>query len=643
MNMTRPSNEYFSVNEAAEYLNKSIDTIQGLIYSKASAFKLEVTKVNKRIWIHKNDLDKYKAYLFERDGVIDINPEYAMEKLSKETNKFMAFIETRMLFLDYSRRYFNKMTGSNSYKKSSIAQFINFHNKLQQHLAKEIFDTNEQELMRLLEQDSLFGAKEKILFTRFVAFAFNIKGIKKKNILLANPKSNRSFLKEVYSPEVFNAIYNHVTNIELHLEKGSRNRKYTNMWLYVTLLCCDFIRGSDLVLNTPTINLNDIGIKKNTFFLDNLNLNDQQIQSVIKEMYLHFRNKRASKTGEILTFLVPSNLEKPLAYSLVLSELLRGNDKIQLGTFIEGKYRRVRTHGGDLHLSFFNSYKEFEGFKFSSLLMNRSVATYLYGTITEGDAYDSELALTLTKNARSHRNEDSTKAYIQMMNKDSCLNRVANNIFRRGHFGWLYDQLLKYAFDQNYNSLRLEERTLLVEQIKSDFSLQDSEAIASFIGTFVKTETELFTSYSDTKNILEREYEKKIKVIHKIMNFEKQQIQELLEKIANQTMPSKNEYAQCLAFPNCKYPSLKNCLYCEYVLPQNLILIQLNSEILRLLHTIDNTTNNFMLIKQSHFLLQSLFVLSEANKAFGKDYVKGFVDTNKINQLLIKISQKIDL
>ena len=41
--------------------------------------------------------------------------------------------------------------------------------------------------------------------------------------------------------------------------------------------------------------------------------------------------------------------------------------------------------------------------------MNRSLATYLYGAVTEGDAFDSELALTLAKNARSHKNEDTTK------------------------------------------------------------------------------------------------------------------------------------------------------------------------------------------------------------------------------------------
>ena len=61
--------------------------------------------------------------------------------------------------------------------------------------------------------------------------------------------------------------------------------------------------------------------------------------------------------------------------------------------------------------------------------MNRSLATYLYGAVTEGDAFDSELALTLAKNARSHKNEDTTKTYIQLMNKDGSIGRVSINIF----------------------------------------------------------------------------------------------------------------------------------------------------------------------------------------------------------------------
>ena len=43
--------------------------------------------------------------------------------------------------------------------------------------------------------------------------------------------------------------------------------------------------------------------------------------------------------------------------------------------------------------------------------MNRSLATYLYGTVTEGDAFDSELALTLAKNARSHKTKIPQNLY----------------------------------------------------------------------------------------------------------------------------------------------------------------------------------------------------------------------------------------
>ena len=97
------------------------------------------------------------------------------------------------------------------------------------------------------------------------------------------------------------------------------------------------------------------------------------------------------------------------------------------------------------------------------------------------------------------------------------------------------------------------------------------------------------------------------------------------------------------SIPNCAYPALMNCMYCEYVLPQNLILIQLNQEILRLLTSIQESDNENLLKRQSRFLLQCLLILSEANNTFGKSYVKAYVDVNQINGLLKRYAYKIYL
>ena len=128
-------------------------------------------------------------------------------------------------------------------------------------------------------------------------------------MLAVQKNKNKDKEQEIYSASTFNQIYKHVQNIELHIEKSLNSRSYANMWVYVALLCCDFIRGSDLVFNTPNLNLKELDIQESDFRVNNLKLNEHQVQIVIKTLYLAFRNKRASKTGELLTFLVPSNLE----------------------------------------------------------------------------------------------------------------------------------------------------------------------------------------------------------------------------------------------------------------------------------------------------------------------------------------------
>lgn len=643
MVMSQLNKDYYSIKEASEILNRSIVTIQRRIYSKGSNHKINVKKINGRVFISKEELIKYKRFLEERDNLVEIDCEYAMKKISNETEQNNLFMDTRKLFITYAQAYFNKCTGSTVHKQATIGQFINFHNKLQRNLSREIFKVDIEELNQLFLKEGLLTSKEKLLFTRFLSYVFDQKNMPLKNKLLAVQKSTRKE-QEIYSASTFNQIYKHVQNIELHIEKSLNSKSYANMWVYVTLLCCDFIRGSDLILNTPNLNLRELGIQESDLHIENFTLNEYQIQMIIKIVYLGFRNKRASKTNELLTFLVPSNLEKPLAYALVLSERLREANTLQLETFIEGKYRRVKTQGGrGTHSKFFEGYKEFEGFRFSSLIMNRSLATYLYGSITEGDAFDSELALTLAQNARSHKNEDTTKTYIQLMNKDGSIGRVAINIFRRGNFGWLYEQLLRFTYNDNYKTLNLEDRTTMIEEIKEHLSLKETESMAAYVSNYLTPASIVETDNDSVVEVMNAIYEKRLKVIHQVMRLNKQQLHELFSELSTYSMPSKIEHAQCLVFPKCAYPALMNCMYCEYVLPQNLILIQLNQETLRLLTSIQENDNENLLKRQSYFLLQCLLILSEANDTFGKSYVKAYVDVNQINDLLKRYAYKIYL
>ena len=177
------------------------------------------------------------------------------------------------------------------------------------------------------------------------------------------------------------------------------------------------------------------------------------------------------------------------------------------------------------------------------------------------------------------------------MNKDGSIGRVSINIFRRGNFGWLYEQLLRFTYTDNYNTLSLEERTTIVEEVKEHFSLKEIESITAYVSNYLVPAVIEETDNNSAVEVMNAIYEKRLKVIHQVMRLNKQQLHELFSELSIHSMPSKIEHAQCLVFPNCAYPALMNCMYCEYVLPQNLILIQLNQEILRLLTSIQESDN----------------------------------------------------
>src|SRR5699024_7410209 len=295
---------------------------------------------------------------------------------------------------------------------------------------------------------------------------------------------------------------------------------------------------------------------------------------------------------ELLTFIIAPDLVESLAYALAISEMHRKtvkNEKL-LGTFIEGIYSNVLTSGRIPHKNFFNFMQKSSNFKFSSLKMNRTVATYLFYSITEEDGGDSDLALHLSKISRSHKNDDSTSRYIQSTNKDGSINRVSFNLFKRGHFGWLYNYLILYVSQFENTQNTLEERSNLIEKTREEISPNDLENMAEYVHNSLipvnlkvnSTNVEVFT-----QNI----YNKRQSVISKLKSYSKEEIRDFITNLAKGNLPAKNEHAQCLVYPDCKNPKLSSCFSCEYVIPGNVMLIQLNEEIKRLINNLQNLTN----------------------------------------------------
>ena len=411
------------------------------------------------------------------------------------------------------------------------------------------------------------------------------------------------------------------------------------MWAYAILLLTDLIRANDLILQTPIIDLENIQVDSFDW-LSNNTLSETQAYKVITQLYIWFRNKRTSKTDELLTFIVSPDLVMPLANALVVSELHRrldGSDLL-LGTFVRGKFDTLLTVGKQKHHKFFKQTPGLESFNLKSRTMNRSVATYLFYSIAEEDGEDGDLSLFMVQSSRSHKTPDSTGIYIESSNKDGSINRVSFNLFRRGHFGWLYNYLIMHAF-QNTEAQSLEERTKKIEQLRTELSPSSAEGIGHFLNNHLT-----ITSHAEKKSMedyLNTIYTKRRSVVSRLEDYSEEEIKQIILNISQGKMPSKTENAQCFIHPECKYPGLSNCFSCEYVIPRNFILIELKNELSRLLNNIEDSNNSTLIKRDAKFLLHVLFIWRESRISFGDEVVSSFMpvdDTwSRIKQLAHKL------
>ena len=613
--------EYIPLKEAASRINKN---------STAIAQRLEIYFPNavkdfKGIWkVPFHDIEDYLK-------VKEYNSSIALTELLifiNDCSKDFKYKETLNLYKGFVRIQFNKMRGSISYIRDREGTYKNLFIYLQQNLKKEIFLLKVKEMERLLNDTKI--KTNKVLILRFTNYCYSVKGIDNDEKITID-SSNRQKKDTLYPPAVFNEIYEFVKRIELHKIEAIKHQNYANMWAYTLLLLTDFIRGADLILQTPIIDIQDL-VVKSLEDLDSTNLALKESHFIINQLYIHFRNKRASKNEEFLTFIVSRDLIVPLAHALVISEMHRkkNNNALLLNTFVsDSKFQTVYTSGLRKHKEFFNKSALPNDFKFHSQTMNRSVATYLFFSIVEEDSENADLALTLTQNSRSHVDTNSTAIYIQLTNKDGYINRVSINLFRRGYFGWLYNHLILIALqDENVNHT-LEQRTTAIEELRKSYSPLQTEQLGQLFLDYTSTgDIERFSEESqndDYPKLLTEIYSKSNSVIEKLKKYSRDEIKKIIVKLAKNELPSKNEFGQCLIHPDCKYPLVENCFKCEYFIPQYLILIELKQELNKIIDLIHASDNTAIIRKYTYFLRHYLFIWKEARLAYGEEVTSTYL------------------
>lgn len=615
-----------------------LDTLRSISGFTFDKLRLDIKKglltgaiqKNKRYFI---PIQNANRYLESLQYVLDIvyDTHKALEDLLKHFNTHPPpsdLIKTSSIYKKWVEIKINSSNARPSSLRGYTLKFINLYDKILSYFHREIWTTSNAIIELFLSNKTLSNELKKI-FVQFLSYCDNQNGINRaKKYLYHYAKKDDAYSeKNIYSFEVYHQYYTHVQNIEMHITNATTCRYYANMWAYTIILLTNNWRGTDIVHEFPSIELDSIRADKLSWFKTN-KLTMEESQSIINQLYFKLRNAVANKVSVLYNFYVSPNLIESLAYSLVISELHKRNtqnytalpeNSLILGTFFFGKkIVSTRVSGMDQHLNFFNPSPQLKDF--DCLTMNRSTMTYLFYSILEEDGEDADLALEITKNTRSHKNSDTTAIYIQAKNKDGSINRVSVNLLNRGMFGWLYNYILLRLKEDLQKGQTIEERTDTIKELRNSISPMELEKWAIFL-----------------QNI----HTNKNRVIDEIKYLPMEELKTLAIKLFTNQMPSKEKTGQCLVYPNCKRKNLKTCYSCEYFIPEKMVLIEAISELKRLTNSLENTKYDAIRKRDSFFLLNIILLIDESLKAFGIDVVNSFLPLKEKTKILEKVKQRL--
>lgn len=528
--------------------------------------------------------------------------------------------KTQDLFMEFCKIKISKLRG----KPNHVQAFFGYYRsvfEILRTLDKNLYEMDVSLIDSIIYKEMKSEHKKRI-FNHFYEYCYSHQGLSiPKKYVVTKAKNNDEKEKEIYSPEVFYSYYQYVKNIVLHLPNAINNQYYANMWVFTIMHLTDVWRASDIIYNTPKIDISSIQVDSLDWFNTNV-LTITQCQKVINQLYLHFRTIRTSKTNAFVTFLVAPDLVEPLSTALILSELHRQKKchTYLLESFFRGdKFKSVATSGKDRHHDFFKYNQTIEPFK--SLKFNNSTMTYLFYSISDEGGNDADVALELTQRVRSHNSAETTAIYVQATNKDGTLNQVSSNLFRRGHFGWLYNYLLLLASEKDDLFQTLDEKTEAISTLRNELvSPMHTERWAQFLLQIKQ---------------------KRNSVMTRLTNLSKGSLKKTLIKIFKGKMPSKTKNAQCITHPVCEYPRLNSCYSCPNIIPKNYLFIELSEEFDRLINSIETTQHDAVRKKESYFLLNLLLLLDEGINFYGEDYVKAFIKIQHVRDKLSHLADKI--
>lgn len=403
---------------------------------------------------------------------------------------------------------------------------------------------------------------------------------------------------DFYSLEEWSSFVNLAVDIDKHIQKSMNNIIYAKCWLYLLLHLCLAWRKSDILSMPALNNLLDIEKYDLNWFEENV-FDMKDANYIINNTKLAVEQYRTQKTNAYKHFNIPDSFKLPISIAIIIVEQWRRRMKTE-SLFGKDSFSRTQI---------LTNYLGESMNQFSSIKANRTLLSFVDNLAEEVEASEY---VKISTYMRSHKTNyynmsDTTSIYLHSMYSDTELNEVTIQLYDRGMFGWLYDSLLKAAEDEKVTK---EEQTGLIVQMKQGIPADRLEQLS-----------ELLYRQSLTKE----------RVINEIMKLSHDEIKNVIKKLADGSLTSKQDGVLCIRENNCKYPVRTDCMNCEYSIPTVYTFLSVCTELNNIFQK-KIPSCQYDRIRTMDKMLRLYSVVKEAENTFGEEYVNSYINSLELKQ-----------
>lgn len=411
-------------------------------------------------------------------------------------------------------------------------------------------------------------------------------------------------IEKEYTPEEYAQILLWSMNMNTHIPNALHNETYARHWLYLLLNTTNAWRRADFT-KIASVSPALIGVPNLEWFQTN-RLSLDQAQRIILQFSRSTEILRAGKTNAFLRFYCPFDMMEVVATALVIAEFHRqnlGKDKI-LPLAPQKLIKNLR--------------KEIP--YFSNRRMTNAIMTY----INENSEFLGS-GLILATIVRSHFLPDSSLVYLKTSNKDGPVSEVVPIITRRGGLhGWMWNKLIDLIFVKTELVPQgKEEKTVMIEQLRKSMKPLEAEWAAGI----VLSQRQRYQS-----------------VAMQLASRPKEELIAIITALFQGKMPARIPNAQCLCYPKCTVPygDANSCLYCEWIIPMQYLLISAAEELSFILKSLKGISqcNRIERIRLTAQFVKVMEIVKQAESHFGPKYVDIFIDRTALKNIINEVVTK---